>query len=577
MVKIKGTVNGVPCVVDSGAPTVPLDDMTEDGGDIVAFVSKWLTENVNRIDQDVSSGSSPTLDGTNVTGMPTAGLVDSAGIVRLLASQTSQTLTFTTALAFDATLGLAATVTLTGNTTPALISNAVAGDIAFLTAIQDANAGRFIDWSNFVGVDIDNIAMSAGSKTTYMIYVESPTIQRVTVLSSDTRTAKRLIEYPGSGFVNISSGAPEIWDNVEVSSVWTWPEVRRYEYALYTDLQKSGPIYSQALKDKLVGMKSRAPNTKILANIRWDLWWFWDAGGILFPDRQWGAAGIAGGVKPTLAMGEVVDDANTWATAQIAIEAAGYTQATENATISDNGALLSNPYNIALDFAGTGDWWVQMNQMDVADTDWHELLAEFEADQRKLEPTVDGYYLHPNKPQKYTNPTDAIDQLSEWIENTGTVNPGWVLATNSGGSVEASWVNNAELYDERDGTTTILDLFEGFENFVDRVKFWDPRAFILIGFESSTVDTWRNVVKKAAFRVAYIAKYGGTNADADQHWADIISRVAAKGDAVEFPPDDHAEDFSVDWANQIRAHPGWVVTPPVPQDISLLAQMGGKT
>ena len=546
-----GTVTSVNTISDVGGNvTLTMTNMTE------GATNKILTQT-----ERTSIANSANVAASNAT-----------AIARL---KGQQTLTFTAALAFNASSYLNATVTLTSQTKPALLTGVAAGETAKLTLIQDDPGGHHVDWSNFDGDP--KISKSQGSKTTVEIYIESPSIQRVGVVSQSGNYMGRVISHPNATFDGIGGGATAIYDRV-IATTWSWSDVRKYEYGLLSDLQWYMPNFDQVQHDKVASVKANAPNMKILAMTRYDLWWMFDETGVEFTQYEWG--GTVHATKPTFAMGETpIAFADPWSTAQTNIQSAGYTQTARHATMTDSGALLSLPYEIILDPTGN-EWNCRNNVMKVNDDDWLELYSDHIVALRAFEPNVDGYHINVEKLQYYQTAVQRIltNQLWGWMQDVSPYdNPNWVLATNSGGTGGlAAWGANGVAgtvlspYSDRNEGSTMLDIYEGAEKLALMLRRKDPTAFIYFSPFNFTVNGHLNAAYLDDFQVAYIAREGGTTADSDAYQAALISRMASVCDAIEFPSYDTGA-FSADWAQQIRASGKAVIWTVPPQDISILS------
>jgi hypothetical protein len=346
-------------------------------------------------------------------------------------------------------------------------------------------------------------------------------------------------------------------------ALWTWADVQKYEFCMISDLQWWGPQFNATQKAEAAAVKTNAPAIKFLAHLRSDLWWFFDEAGLEDAALEWGQFTA----QPTAAMGEVLDNAPAWSVAQAQIEGAGYVQDARHATLTTNGTLLTSPYEITLD-AGGSAWHCRNNVMKVNDDAWLDLLTDHQVALRAAIGNVDGWYVNPPKLQLYGTGKRVSKQLHEWLAGTGS--PGWDLATNTGGS-NGPWPAVGEAYDDRNSVSNLVDVIEGSKKVVDLLRAKDPTAIICYSPVYLTVDSWRNPVYRAQFQSSYIAKYGGTVADADDYWADLITQTATTAGHVEFPIEDSALDFSAAWADNLRENVGvWIERPPKPQNIAVL-------
>ncbi len=504
-------------------------------------------------------------------------------------------LPFSTALAFDATNNAIGEVTLTGNTIPGVITGVSSGDVVRLIVKQDTVGNHHVNWGNFkTSGDTQPLgAKEQGATSVYEIQVLPDSSQVVSLVESDRPTTKRMILYPDDPlFDGIGGGANRIYDNVVTNLLWTWDDVRKYEYYTYSDLQWSGPQYFQANKDKLNTVKANVPNAKCLAFIRFELWWLWSRLGLAFPEREWGNTLDADGniiPLPTAAMGMVpAAPAPAWSTAQAQIEAAGYLMDPRLSTLTSAGALLTAPYNIKLtnnpEIGGTPiEWWTEANKMNINPQDpngfaWLDLLTDQLVAQRRLEPNVDGYYISAQKVQHYEVPAIISNKLFEWLD--GTVNPNWSLATDSGGSAGIeSWTDGGmqsgrEQYGDVNILNTMVDIFDANKAIIDMLRLKDPSAILVYSPVNLTVTSWRNGNRNGDFLGSAKNKYTflTNNDEAKVYWADLLSYCASKCDGIEFEADNDPADFTVEWANQMRGMKDkWVLTTRQPQDISLLA------
>ena len=123
-------------------------------------------------------------------------------------------------------------------------------------------------------------------------------------------------------------------------------------------------------------------------------------------------------------------------------------------------------------------------------------------------------------------------------------------------------------YDDRNKEDSTLEVVEGTEKLLCMLREKIPRAFLVYSPFFFGINAFRSSKYRNNFHVAYVAKYGGTHDEADQHWADIISRCASIADAIEFAADDNNRDFAQPWANNLRGLDHWILRPSKPQDIS---------
>jgi len=506
-------------------------------------------------------------------------------------------LAFNTALAFDATSDTTGEVTLTGNTMPSLVTGVSPGDVVKLIMKQDAVGNHHVNWGNFkTSSDTEpGEAKEQGATSVYRIQVLPDNSQLVTLESTDRPTTKRIILYPSEPlFDNIGGGATRIYDNVVNKLLWTWDDVRKYEYYTYTDLQWSGPQYRQDQKDELNSVKANVPNAKCLAFLRFDLWWMWANTGLQFPEREWGTIVDKDGnvvPLPTAAMGMVpAAPAPAWSVAQAQIEGAGYVMPASYSALTSAGTLITSPYFITLTNNPTGggpavNWYAQANKMNFNPQDpnglaWLDLYTDHIVAQRRLEPNVDGYYISAQKIQSYETNSTLADKFYQWLD--GTVNPTWQLATDNLGSAGAGGVNwtdgtlltGRDQYADINVLNTIVDLFDANRAIIDMLRLKDPGAILVYSPVNFTVTSWRNNTRLANFQASAKIKYAflNSNAEASVYFEELLSYCASKCDAIEFEADNDASDFSVEWANQMRGMKDkWLLTTRKPQDISLLA------
>jgi hypothetical protein len=545
-----GTVSSVNTVLPvAGDVTLTMGNMTETAS------AKILT-NLERAS-------------ISTTALTTAG--NSTQIARI---RNNAAISFSTALAIDAENQKNGLVILTDNTKPALVANMSDGETYRLVAIQDSSGARHIDWDNY-NADPEVLtrpSKQAGARTTYLIHQEATGVQDVSVVGTDGPSTSRMITWPAGPGTGLGGGASSIVSNVN-SAVWTWPQVRKYQFYGLTDLCRAASIdYTQVQT-----VAANAPELQCLTFLRPDIWQFWNRYGTDNPSLQWGT--FLSGQKPTAAMGDAGRDGNAFSTALATILDSGganYALNSEVSTITNAGALLTNPYEMEFfEPLTTHEFRVQSNLMDIRDQNWLDLYTDFIVAVRQLWPLVKGYALFPVKMQFYQNETRvATYQLHEWIE--GTANPGWDLATNSGGTLKPDgenfgWDVNRTQYDDHESAQTIKDAFDSMKDLALLLREKDPHAVLYCTPYYLGVNGHRNTEYRADYQTAYIAEFGGTTTDADNYWSAFLSEMANICDYVAHFADDDADDFSADWSQQLRVNGKWVLENVKPQDISVLS------
>lgn len=279
---------------------------------------------------------------------------------------------------------------------------------------------------------------------------------------------------------------------------------------------------------------------------RWDIFFDYnfDNNSVNRPDLSWGTLCPL----PTAAMGSQPRDGYSWASAVAQLNAAGYTQ---DVTIGSHPpAITTNPYRISLN-AATKKFSVVGNKMNVNDDAWINLYCKY------VKGLIDNtsattFILTPQKIQTHRTGANFAhsDAFAHWLQGTtGTTGTGcrqqgnvcqtcdpvgcvaWDLVTNTGGP-KGPWGILEEIYD--DPAENMCDLIEGWFKMADCLKANGVET--IFSLDNSAVRSNRNAVHWRQFQEEWVAKYGGTFADARQYFWDEIERMAMTMDGFMVDP-----------------------------------------
>jgi hypothetical protein len=351
---------------------------------------------------------------------------------------------------------------------------------------------------------------------------------------------KNIIMYPGTNFNTIAGGATSVFDNVQ-AGLWSWKDVEKYDFCSFSHLDYAAGSFSDILFNK---MREVAKHTTVLTNLRHDLFY-------MYHERGWNESADMIPL-PAIDWGEKPLDGIPWEKAVKKMENAGYRPANYRA----DSYSVSFPYQITLE---NGVWSIRNAVMQVNNLGWAREHAKHLVGLRKRYPEISGYYVNTPKLQKYVPGRRHPRQFHEWIE--GTENFGWDLATNLGGS--ETWPRAGDTYD--DYTSDMFDCIAGSFTFAKELRSQDPGAIIVYSGDNLYINSWRTPYYKSLFIEAFLKRF--PNGDAIKWWKNNLLNMKNYANYVEFPEDDHPEDFSKEWADSMRSSQ-WLKKPSHPQDIA---------
>ena len=355
-----------------------------------------------------------------------------------------------------------------------------------------------------------------------------------------------IIMYPsGDNFNGIGGGASTVYDNV-MTGKWSWEDVDRYDFCSFGHLDYAAGHYSDHLIENMEKIAERMP---VVSSYRNDLFY-------LYHEKGWKNE-FSMESPPPVELGEQPRDGAPWLNAVIIMEAAGYKPVGYSTEVT-------MPYQITLN-SNTMEWSIRNSVMQVNNDEWIEKKAKHIVWLRKQFPSISGHYVSATKVQRYVPGRRVKRQFHEWIE--GIDNEGWNLATNSGGE-QGTWPRAGELYD--DYTSDMFDCISGSFKAAKKLRELDPDALIIYVGYNLYVKSWRSKWYKKLFVEAFLRRWPEANEEmALNWWRNSLLDIKHYVDYVEFPEDDHEEDFSKEWADEMRSSQ-WLKQPPYPQDISKL-------
>lgn len=367
--------------------------------------------------------------------------------------------------------------------------------------------GSSIDFAS--DPDVDSYVVTLGGKT-QTIHHPKPVILRES--------------WDGGGVSYIHYGIGKVNLNID-NGDWPIADVRKFGVVRHQDYFRGWTETSDALFiESLVDFNYRHPGAITCAHFRLDLARFGEAGSLR---PFWGANGFP---SLTLAMSSKPRDTINWLDF-VAANMPGWSQAPSNIT-----PAIGNPYNLSLvpDGGGAGvhHWICRAAKMDISNSAWLNAAADAAKLVRQkvneaaalIDPAITNAlaatHVGPEKWQ-FAKPKTRTRVFKQWILDNA--NPGWVLNSNSGGLVEASWPDHAEMFDQPG--ETVLDVFEASWTMAALMGAKDPGGLVV--YDPVNYHVGIAASNQQIFKDQCLDKYGMTGEQAREYFRDKQYEIAA--------------------------------------------------
>lgn len=372
----------------------------------------------------------------------------------------------------------------------------------------------------------------------------------------------------GVGSSNILPGGPA------VPTYWAQADVENWSHLLDQYPQRLRMSDADIYTTDIATRKTTYPNITGFLTLRPDLAYYGGSNGDpnnswLRPNEAWGSTTFP---HPTLIMGDTPRSGRLWSDTvnYLAQPANGaWQQNAINKTQTRDGTTdtLTCPYNIYFDVP-TKTWSVRENRMRLAYEPWLDLYTDAIIAWRSAS-GCEGFHVHPVKIQwAAPNAPTNIEQLWKWLYQNS--NPGWDVASDSGGSRIPSWGAAREFWDY--ANTTVLETLEASWEIVRMIRDKDPTARILydpfylnVGFSSGN---------QTHYEQQYVIKYGGNAAAAKNNYTTRIKEMAFLATDIMFPieadvptllPNDYISLSDRDEIRKLDQENKWIRYPQFPQ------------
>lgn len=221
---------------------------------------------------------------------------------------------------------------------------------------------------------------------------------------------------------------------------------------------------------------------------------------------------------------------------------------------------IANPYMVSLQHNDDGSKLIRVpyDQMNPNNGDYINAITDFYVRQLQNSP-VDGVVINAGTKTQHFGRRDRKNVLSEWVwENA---NPGWNLATNTGGTVVPTWQSATSFGCFAHRTATIFDLVYGAFKIAQLLRMKLLRLGLtqkVVFWAEGLSGTWRHHTDGPwwSYRKSFWEGFkrdnpGATNVDADQFFADLILEAATIFDGFMMNPEPHQFDFSAEWLQSV--------------------------